>query len=289
MVGIDFSHINKSHADTEIKKILIIEPEKSLQRNILTLVETEGFYGLAAADGQQGLQLAFAQRPDLILCDTQVPKLDGLSILQRLKYDPAMAQIPFLLLTDKGDRTAQQQALALGASYALSKPLKMANLRDTIVRYLGPAPGGQLLSLTTPVFPLSPALDLLQQFFDSTSVAIGGLALFDSHLRFVAINETFAQLNGYPVTAYMGRRFGEVLPAVAPIVEPILQQIFQTGQPILKFKLSGTIPNQPTHLRHWLVSYVPIIHQVHQPPSYVAAIVVEVEPTDLGYQPHHSI
>lgn len=281
MIAIDFHVTDTPHTNTEMKKILVIEPEKSLQRNILTLVETEGFYGLAAADGQRGLQLAFAQAPDLILCDTKVPKLDGLSILQKLKYDPAMAQIPFLLMTDKGDRTAQQRALALGANYALVKPLKMASLRDTIARYLGPASRLQPLPLSTPM-PLSPALQLLQQFFDSASAAIVGLALFDPQLRFVAINETFAQLNGYPVTAHIGRKFGEVLPTVAPIVEPILQRIFQTGQPILKFKLSGTIPNQPTHLRHWLVSYVPIVHQVHQPPSYVAAIVVEIEPTDLG-------
>ncbi|WP_448561738.1 response regulator [Trichothermofontia sp.] len=113
-----------------MRKILAIEPEKSLQRNSLTLVETEGFYGLGAEDGQRALQLAFAQTPDLILCDTQVPKLDGLTILQSLKYDPEMAQIPFLLLTDQGDRATSQRALALGANYALFKPLKMANLRD---------------------------------------------------------------------------------------------------------------------------------------------------------------
>ncbi len=288
MVAIDFKVLDTPYAGTEMKKILVIEPEKSLQRNILTLVETEGFYGLAATDGQRGLQLAFAQTPDLILCDTKVPKLDGLSILQSLKYDPAMAQIPFLLMTEKGDRTAQQRALALGASYALSKPLKMASLRDTITRYLGAA-APQPFPISTPVIPFSPALELLQQFFDSASAAIVGLALFDPHLRFVAINEAFAQLNGYPMATYIGRTFGEVLPTVAPIVEPILQRIFQTGQPILKFKLSGTIPSQPAQLRHWLVSYVPIVPQPNQEPSYVAAIVVEIEPTDRGYDPNCAI
>ncbi len=263
-----------------MKKILVIEPEKSLQRNILTLVETEGFYGLGAEDGQQALQLAFAQTPDLILCDTQVPKLDGLTILQSLKYDPEMAQIPFLLMTEMGDRTTSQRALALGANYALPKPLKMASLRDTIARYLGGVAALQPFPISTPVIPFSPALQLLQQFFDSASAAIVGLALFDPHLRFVAINEAFAELNGYPAAAHIGRTFGEVLPTVAPIVEPILQQIFQTGQPILKFKLSGTIPRQPAQLRHWLVSYVPIVPQPNQDPIYVAAIVVEIEPGD---------
>jgi|GEM_PF-424051 len=265
-----------------MKKVLVIEPEQSLQQNILTLVEAEGFYGLGAVDGQQGLQLAFSQTPDLILCDTRVPKLDGFTILQSLKYDPEMAQIPFLLMTETGDRAAYQRALALGAKYALPKPLKMSSLRDTIAECLGnPAP--VKVPVPVPVIPPLPALPLLQQFFDRTALAIGGLALFDEHLQFVALNQTFAQLNGYPVAAHLGQTFGELLPSVAPIVEPLLRQVLQTGQPILNLMLSGTLPGQPTPLRHWRVSYVPIGGPPQQAPTYVAAIVVDINATDRDW------
>ncbi|UZQ55565.1 response regulator [Trichothermofontia sichuanensis B231] len=272
-----------------MKKVLVIEPEKSLQRNILTLVETEGFYGLGAEDGHQGLQLAFAQMPDLILCDTQVPNLDGFTILQSLKYDPETAQIPFLLITEMGDRVARQRALALGASDTLPKPLKMANLRNTIAQCLGkPDLSPTAVVLPEPAISLFPACDLLQPFFDGAAMASIGLALLDQDLRFVALNDPFARLNGYPTAAYLGRTFREVLPTIAPGIEPILRQVFQTGQPLLKLKLRGTLPGQPTQLHHWLVSYVPIATHpaqataptANQLPAYVAVIVVEIDPSD---------
>ncbi len=113
---------------------------------------------------------------------------------------------------------------------------------------------------------------VLDAFF---TAAPAGLAILDSELRYLQVNETLAQMNGLSVQEHLGKRVREVLPKLAPVVEPILQGILTSGEPALNIEVSGETPRQPGVIRHWVVSYFPVA--LGEGPSRgVGAIVVEI-------------
>ncbi len=76
-----------------------------MRRNIAaSLLRFRDYEPLAAENGNRGLELARRERPDLILCDVTMPKLDGYEVLRRLRADAALALIPFIFLTAKGEK-----------------------------------------------------------------------------------------------------------------------------------------------------------------------------------------
>jgi DNA-binding NarL/FixJ family response regulator len=113
-------------------RILVIEDEPQMRRNLVTILRLEQFEPLAAAHGQAGVELARRERPDLILCDVMMPELDGYGVLRALHHDPATMHIPFLFLTAKGERTDVRQGMNLGADDYLVKPVDKADLLRAI-------------------------------------------------------------------------------------------------------------------------------------------------------------
>jgi CheY-like chemotaxis protein len=87
-----------------VAKILVIEDEHLLRREILTMLGFEGFEPIGAEDGVMGVQLAREHQPDLIICDVMMPRLDGYGVLMELRSDPATAVIPFVFLTARAER-----------------------------------------------------------------------------------------------------------------------------------------------------------------------------------------
>ncbi len=81
------------------KKILIIEDEKSLRMSLKDTFAAEGFEVLMAVDGEQGLKLALENNPDIILLDLLMPKMDGRTVLQKLRESPQGKNIPVIVLT----------------------------------------------------------------------------------------------------------------------------------------------------------------------------------------------
>ena len=115
-----------------MKKILIIEDEPEMRRNLLTILKLEKFQPLGAENGRVGLKLARAERPDLILCDVMMPELDGYGVLQALREDPATVTLPFIFLTAKGEKVDQRCGMDLGADDYLTKPVARADLLNAI-------------------------------------------------------------------------------------------------------------------------------------------------------------
>lgn len=115
-----------------MKRILVIEDEAPLREGILELLAAEGFETIAAANGQQGLQLAQEKLPDLILCDVLMPILDGYQTLEALRQNPQTALIPFIFLTAKGTARDFRQGLRLGADDYLLKPFERRELLEAI-------------------------------------------------------------------------------------------------------------------------------------------------------------
>jgi len=111
-----------------MKKILVIEDETEMRRNITTLLRYYNYEPIAAEDGRVGVAAARRERPDLILCDVMMPELNGYSVLQALQTDPALVRIPFIFLTAKGEKDDLRSGMNLGADDYLTKPIANADL-----------------------------------------------------------------------------------------------------------------------------------------------------------------
>src|SRR5262247_3681699 len=115
-----------------MKKILVIEDEPEMCRNITTLLKFYDYQPIAVDNGCDGVQAARRERPDLILCDVMMPKMDGYGVLQAMQSDPALARIPFIFLTAKGEKDDLRDGMNLGADDYLTKPVANADLVQAI-------------------------------------------------------------------------------------------------------------------------------------------------------------
>ncbi len=115
-----------------MKKILVIEDEPEMRRNIATLLRYHEYEPIEAENGCKGVELARREKPDLILCDVMMPEMDGYGVLQALQQDAGMALIPFVFLTAKGDKVDLRSGMNLGADDYLTKPVANADLVQAI-------------------------------------------------------------------------------------------------------------------------------------------------------------
>lgn len=114
-------NINNMKAPNKGKKILIIEDEATLQKTLNDLLSQEGYEILSAVDGLRGMELAFDKKPDLILLDIILPKMDGFEVLKKIKENKDTSQIPVVILTNLSSVNDIQKALDLGATTYLVK------------------------------------------------------------------------------------------------------------------------------------------------------------------------
>jgi len=115
-----------------MKKILVIEDEPEMRRNITTLLRFYDYEAIPAENGRQGVEAARREMPDLILCDVMMPELDGFGVLQALQMQPSLARIPFIFLTAKGEKDDLRSGMNLGADDYLTKPVANADLVKAI-------------------------------------------------------------------------------------------------------------------------------------------------------------
>src|SRR5206468_5751076 len=115
-----------------MRKILVIEDEPEMRRNIATLLRYHDYDPIEAENGRKGVELARREKPDLILCDVMMPELDGDGVLQALQQDAGLALIPFVFLTAKGDKDNLRSGMNLGADDYLTKPVANADLVQAI-------------------------------------------------------------------------------------------------------------------------------------------------------------
>lgn len=115
-----------------MKTILVIEDEQTVRESILDLLEAEGFHGLGSENGNVGMQLARDHHPDLILCDVQMPDINGFDLLSQLRNCPDTAGIPFIFLTARTTKSDIRQGMALGADDYLTKPCTATELLGAV-------------------------------------------------------------------------------------------------------------------------------------------------------------
>ncbi|MGQ9888953.1 MAG: response regulator [Aggregatilineales bacterium] len=117
-------------------RILVIEDNKDNMVLISDILVSLKYVVLCAADGEQGVAMAAAEHPDLILMDLSLPRLDGWSATRRIKADPALQHIPIIALTSHAMIGDRERALAAGCDDYVSKPINLPELKSKLARYL---------------------------------------------------------------------------------------------------------------------------------------------------------
>jgi CheY-like chemotaxis protein len=118
------------------KRILVVEDNKDNMTLIVDVLSSLDYDVLQATDGQQGLEVAQAEKPDLILMDLSLPRMDGWTATRLLKDDDATKAIPVIALTAHAMIGDRERALEAGCDDYLSKPLDLPELARKLTKYL---------------------------------------------------------------------------------------------------------------------------------------------------------
>jgi len=115
-----------------MKKILVIDDDKSIRESTQELLEIVGYEVMVAEDGTSGIKLAKEFIPDIIICDISMPVLDGYSVFNELNKDSVTSVIPFIFLTAKAELTDLKYGMQLGADDYIRKPFSSNELLNSI-------------------------------------------------------------------------------------------------------------------------------------------------------------
>lgn len=120
----------------EKKRILIVEDEIDLVEMIQSRLEGQGYEVIVAYDGQDGLQKARCERPDLIILDIMLPKIEGYKICRMLKFDHNFMHIKVVILTARSQERDKSIGIDMGADIYLTKPFDADVLLEHINKLL---------------------------------------------------------------------------------------------------------------------------------------------------------
>ena len=104
-------------------KILVVEDTADTREILHLYLTREGFEVIVAADGDEGLRLALASRPDLIVTDLTMPRMDGVQLIKHLRNEPGFALIPIIAMTAYGKGFCED-AIEAGATDTIQKPFE---------------------------------------------------------------------------------------------------------------------------------------------------------------------
>ncbi len=119
-----------------VKTILVVEDKPSLAQMLKFLFIAKGMDVHAAFNGEDALSRLAAVKPDLILLDLMMPKMDGFETLRRLKADARWSQVPVIILTARKEREEMERAREMGAAEYITKPFKAVEVVDKVIRHL---------------------------------------------------------------------------------------------------------------------------------------------------------
>jgi CheY-like chemotaxis protein len=122
-----------------VKKILVADDETHILHVVSLKLKNAGYTVLTARDGQEALELAQQERPDLIITDYHMPQLSGLELCQRLKQDPKTSHIPAIMLTARGYHLEPKDTQQSGILRMLSKPFSPRQLLSAVTEILDQA------------------------------------------------------------------------------------------------------------------------------------------------------
>ncbi len=118
------------------KKILIVDDEKQIARMLKIRLESMGYETDIANDGVEGLEKAQQYKPDLIILDVMMPKMDGFEVCRKLKEDPVLKSTPVIMLSVKAEEKANDLGAIAGADDYVAKPFEPEILMGKIKKLL---------------------------------------------------------------------------------------------------------------------------------------------------------
>jgi CheY-like chemotaxis protein len=122
-------------------KILVVDDEPALLRLMEFVLAKQGYTMLTATNGEEALQQAREQRPDLIVLDIMMPKLDGYQVAETLRADAELGRIPIIMLSAKAQEEDIERGVAAGVDRYVTKPFSPEQLVELASTYLGQGGG----------------------------------------------------------------------------------------------------------------------------------------------------
>jgi two-component system, OmpR family, alkaline phosphatase synthesis response regulator PhoP len=118
------------------KRILIVDDEEDIVNVLRFRLEANNYAVLSASEGQEGLNKARAEKPDLIILDLMLPKLDGYKVCRMLKFDESYKSIPIIMFTARAQKKDEELGMEMGADAYIAKPFEPEALLDKIKELL---------------------------------------------------------------------------------------------------------------------------------------------------------
>ena len=119
------------------KTILVVDDDKLIREGLAALLKNAGQTVIEAANGKEGLEIALAQHPDLVVSDVRMPKMTGLEMIDAIRADEWGSKAPIVLLTNDETSDSVNHALKSGVSVYLAKNLDPASLTQQILQAAG--------------------------------------------------------------------------------------------------------------------------------------------------------
>ena len=123
-------------------RILIVDDEPNIVLALELLMKKEGYEVHTVDDGERAVQAAKELRPDLILLDIMMPKMDGYEVCQSIRSDALLKDVSIIMLTAKGREVEREKGMALGADHYITKPLStrqvVMKVREILTAKSGP-------------------------------------------------------------------------------------------------------------------------------------------------------
>lgn len=119
------------------QRVLVVEDNRDNMTLIVDVLESLDYDVIQAKDGEQGVELARSERPDLILMDLSLPKIDGWEATRTIKAEDDLRQIPIIALTAHAMVGDRERALEAGCDDYMTKPINLQTLATKLTKFLG--------------------------------------------------------------------------------------------------------------------------------------------------------
>lgn len=120
-----------------MKKVLIVDDELFVRQLVKVKLELCGLKVIEGMNGEEAIDKAVQEQPDLILLDVMMPKMNGFETCRRLKDHPATAHIPIVMLTARGEQMDKEKGGLLGVIEYMTKPFSPQKLAERVLALLG--------------------------------------------------------------------------------------------------------------------------------------------------------
>lgn len=188
--------------DKEKKTILVVDDEQSIMELLVYNLQKEGYNTIEASDGLTAVELATNEKPDLILLDVMLPKMDGISVCKRIRYALNIANIPIIMISAKDTESDKIVGLEIGADDYITKPFK---IREVMARIKANLRKAELNTVTT-------IQETKSEENSGDVVRVGDLTLdltkFEVKVKGEVINLTIKE---FEVLKYLSNQPGQVI------------------------------------------------------------------------------